>query len=401
MYMRPKIITSETHGINVSLIDAEAIAILSRLQKAHFSAYLVGGSVRDLLRRHPPKDYDISTSARPEEIKALFGRSCILIGRRFRLAHIRYGHKIYEVATFRSGDNDSALIIRDNEWGSAEEDVLRRDFTINGLFFNPFDKTLIDYVGGWEDLHQGLLRSIGDPEIRFKQDPVRMIRLLKFQARLQFTAEEKTRLALLDHREEIVKSSPARVLEELLRMLESGVAKPFFRLMEESKLLELIMPHFSSLYRSERGPLVDQFLLIADQMNHCKDKLPLERSLLLACLFFPILEKEVESLSHNKERNLTLGDLVTFFNGSLNQFFSPFFMKFPKLLKILTRHIIWTQYRLPPLAKKHPPLMRLFKDKDFGRALQFLKIRALIDPSLFPIYSSYSNQYRHFRHGKG
>ncbi len=189
--------------------------------------------MRDLVLKRKPKDFDISTSARPEQVKHVFQRSCLLIGRRFRLAHIRFGHKVIEVSTFRSGENDTDLIIHDNEWGTPEEDVLRRDFTINGLFYNPADHSIIDYVNGWHDIQKGILRTIGDPFTRFKQDPVRMIRLLKFQARIKFNVETKTQKALLACRDEIFKSAPARILEEIFRMLESGSASPFFQLMLE------------------------------------------------------------------------------------------------------------------------------------------------------------------------
>jgi poly(A) polymerase len=203
--VRPKTYVTGDHDIDHSLIDADALWVLKKLKDAGYIAYLVGGSVRDLLIKEAPKDFDISTNAKPEEIKDVFKRQCLLIGRRFRLAHIRFGHKVIEVATFRSGDNESDLIIRDNQWGSEEEDVLRRDFTINGLCYDPTTRTIIDYVGGWEDIHKKLLRSIGDPRVRFKQDPVRMIRLLKFRARIAFEIEEDSKKALLECRDELLK----------------------------------------------------------------------------------------------------------------------------------------------------------------------------------------------------
>ena len=190
--MQPKIYHANEHDISITLIDPDAILILKKLKEAGFQAYLVGGSVRDLLVKKQPKDFDISTSARPEQIKQIFQRNCMLIGRRFRLAHIRFGHRIFEVSTFRAGENDSDLIIHDNIWGTPEEDVLRRDFTMNGLFYDPTTHTVIDYVGGWHDIHNNLLKTIGEPSTRFKQDPVRMIRLLKFQSRFNFDIEAHT-----------------------------------------------------------------------------------------------------------------------------------------------------------------------------------------------------------------
>lgn len=226
--MQPKIYSVSEHVIDQSLIDPDALLTINKLREAGHTAYLVGGGVRDLLLKRAPKDFDISTSALPEQVKQVFHRNCILIGRRFRLAHVRFGHKILEVSTFRSGENDSDLILQDNKWGSAQEDVLRRDFTINGLYYDPSNHTIIDYVGGWEDIQKNMLRTIGDPYIRFKQDPVRMIRLLKFRARFGLDIDMESRKALVNCRDEIVKSSPARVLEEIFRMLESGASAPFF-----------------------------------------------------------------------------------------------------------------------------------------------------------------------------
>ena len=156
------------HGLAKKNIDQEALHVVETLRRAGHAAYIVGGSVRDLLLGKTPKDFDISTSAKPEEIRPLF-RRCFLIGKRFRLAHVHMGEKVLEVATFRKGDNtDETLIVEDNEWGSEEEDVLRRDFTINGLLYDPHDETIIDYVDGYSDAKQSLLRSIGNPFIRFK-----------------------------------------------------------------------------------------------------------------------------------------------------------------------------------------------------------------------------------------
>ena len=181
--MRPKIYSKKEHGISIDLFDSDALYAICKLQQAGFQAYVVGGSIRDLLLGHIPKDFDISTSARPEQIKSLFQRQCLLIGRRFRLAHLRFGSKVIETSTFRSGENSDSLILRDNTWGSEEEDVIRRDFTMNALFYDPSREIIIDYVGGVEDIHKKILRSIGNPWVRFKQDPVRMLRCLKFQAR--------------------------------------------------------------------------------------------------------------------------------------------------------------------------------------------------------------------------
>ena len=243
--MQPKIYDVGEHQIAPDKIDQHAFYVIQKLRQAGHKAYLVGGGVRDLLLKTRPKDFDISTSAKPEEIRSLF-RNAILIGRRFRLAHIRFGKKVIEVATFRAGATEEAgLIVRDNEWGSEEQDVLRRDFTINGLFYDPENQTVIDYVDGYSDLAKRTLRAIGQPDVRFMQDPVRMIRLIKFCARFDFEIHRPTFEALLNCKGEILKSSSARIFEELLRMLESGAAKPFFHLLNEYGILKPLSPNLS------------------------------------------------------------------------------------------------------------------------------------------------------------
>lgn len=287
--MELKTYTSEQHHIRHHHIDPQALTVLKKLQEAGHTAYLVGGGVRDLLLNKKPKDFDISTSALPEEVKKIF-RNCLLIGRRFRLAHVRFGKQIVEVSTFRSGDpTEDELIVRDNIWGTPEEDVLRRDFTINGLFYNPLDHTIIDYVGGFEDLQKHTLRCIGDPYVRFKQDPVRMIRMQKFRARFGFNVQPEALEALAACRDEIRKSSPARVLEEILRMLESGASEDFFRLMVESKLLHILFPELATFFESSMGETLFHYLKGVDNMNTRGHYKLLDRSILTATLIFPIL----------------------------------------------------------------------------------------------------------------
>ena len=267
----------KTYPFPLKGVDPDALYVMEKLRQAGYTAYLVGGSVRDLVLQKTPKDYDISTSAKPEEIKRLF-RNCILIGRRFRLAHIRFGKKILEVSTFRTGDLETdALIVRDNEWGNPEQDVLRRDFTINGLFYDPSTETIIDYVEGYPDLQKQYLRTIGQPYLRFKQDPVRMLRLLKFQARFGFEIDKDAHISLLECRHEILKSSPSRVLEELLRMLESGSAKPFFKLLAEHGMLQMLLPALSKFLDTPDGKEVYDYLEEVDTTFHAPGEPLLER----------------------------------------------------------------------------------------------------------------------------
>jgi poly(A) polymerase len=235
-----------TRGIPPAKIDPDALKVIRRLNRFGHTAYLVGGCVRDLLLKLTPKDFDLVTSARPGEIRKLF-RNCRLIGRRFRLAHILFRGKIIETATFRAAAGEQApdgdLLIRsDNVFGSEQEDALRRDFTINGLFYDPIKRILVDYVGGLEDLVARKVRFIGRPDVRTREDPVRILRALKFAGRLGFVIEPATLRSIVRYRSHLEKCAAPRLLEEIFRMLRSGGAAACFRLMWETGVLKIMMP---------------------------------------------------------------------------------------------------------------------------------------------------------------
>jgi poly(A) polymerase len=342
-----------------------------------------------------PKDFDISTSAKPEEIKELFGRRCLLIGQRFRLAHVRYGNKVLEVSTFRAGDlSSSSLILRDNRWGSPEEDVLRRDFTMNALFYDPTTHTVLDYVGGYQDIHNKLLRTIGDPTLRFKQDPVRMIRLLKFRARFGFEVEHKSQKALDTCKEEILKSAPARVLEEIFKMLESCHASKFFSLMCDHEFLEILFPCFHHFFCGPSKKIAYNYLHTIDEMQ-LKNQEPLDRSLLLSALVFPILEQELITLSEDRQMALGFGDIVHLSHSLLRGITTSSFAHFPRKI-IATCHFIMTaQYRLTP-TRGNPRFQTRFSNaQDFQLALLFLKVRGHVNPELNELYASWKKAHSH------
>jgi len=399
--VHPRIYSSQDHLIDPAHLDPDALQIVARLRNAGYEAYIVGGSVRDLLAQKTPKDFDISTSALPEEIKKVFQRQCIIIGRRFRLAHIRYGHKIFEVATFRRGENEDDLITHDNEWGTAAEDVARRDFTINGLFYDSSNHTIIDYVGGVEDVKKKLIRCIGDPPTRFKQDPVRMIRLLKFRARTGFEIDEKAREALLQCREEIAKSSSARLLEELLRMLESGAASPFLMLMAESRLLELLVPPLAHFVFSNHGQELFKYVSMADRINQNSPKQPIDRSILLACLLYPILEVELNHQYIAQQRTPHIGDVMTLTSHVIHAVLNESFSHFPRRLSTTAAFILTTQYRLTPFSGRRHPRPKMIRMKEFDLALKFLKIRALVNPEHMDAYQFWKNLYRQHAPSRG
>src|SRR6476646_10219618 len=230
--VQPRIVRREEHSVSRRDIDPDALKVLYRLRQFDHIAYLVGGSVRDLILGRHPKDFDIGTSAHPYQVKKLF-RNCWIIGRRFRLAHVKFGQKVIEVATFRrqvapgeevvadgvpapdpTTPEGAHLIHHDNTFGTPEEDAFRRDFTINALFYDISTFSIIDYVGGLDDLRARVVRMIGDPEVRVREDPVRMIRAIAIAARLDFTIDPPIRSAIAELRHEIARSSPARLLEE-------------------------------------------------------------------------------------------------------------------------------------------------------------------------------------------
>lgn len=393
VFMDQKVIPVETHQLPIQKVDVHALYVMEKLKQAGYVAYLVGGSVRDLLLGHPPKDYDISTSAKPEEIKKLFN-NCILIGRRFRLAHVRFGKKILEVSTFRAGDPEKEeLILRDNQWGYPEEDALRRDFTINGLFYDPSNQTIIDYVGGYEDIKRKYLRTIGQPFVRFKQDPVRMLRLLKFQARYGFEVDPDAHIALVECREEIIKSSPARIVEEMLRMLESGAAKAFIELLAHHGLMSHLLPDVANFIEKEKeSDLIYNFLQEIDSVFLDPAIENLDRSVLLSSISYPILEKRLRTQYLDRNHIPHLGQVQDLIRQLLTDLYEGFFLV-PRRLRISVNNILMGQYRFTPLQKKKGFRKRIPRDSDFPLALKFLNLRACLEPGLKQIYDEWNESY--------
>ena len=258
--VEPVVLPRSEHPISRRDIDPDALKVLYRLRQFNHAAYLVGGSVRDLLLGRTPKDFDIGTSAHPYQVKRLF-RNCWIIGRRFRLAHVKFGTKVIEVATFRrqvpAGTQEEAsggppapdetaphdhLIQHDNTFGTPEEDAFRRDFTVNALFYDLATFSVIDYVGGLEDIRARLIRGIGNPDDRVREDPVRMLRALALAARLDFRIDPPVLDAIARHRAEIARSAPPRVLEELYKVLRNGASEQTLRDLIGTGLLAAIAP---------------------------------------------------------------------------------------------------------------------------------------------------------------
>jgi poly(A) polymerase len=331
----PVIVERAAHSLSRSQIDSDALKVLYRLHQNSYVAYLVGGSVRDLLLGRRPKDFDIGTSAHPYQVKRLF-KNCWVIGRRFRLAHVRFGTKTIEVATFRrkvtaeelaaaeeaaaeqreapeesNNPGQAHLAHRENTFGTPEEDAFRRDFTINALFYDIGTFSIIDYTGGLEDLRAGIVRSIGDPAERFHEDPVRMLRAIAMAARLGFTIDAPIDEAIASSRAEIARSAPARLIEEFYKLLRSGASEQAFRMMAERRLLEPIA-HDLQKGANER---LWQSLAAVDAFRKRHEDAPdtLSNAVLLGSLLVPLgmtgHTRHPAGTELEKEPRLTLGML--------------------------------------------------------------------------------------------
>jgi poly(A) polymerase len=350
--VEPTVVARSEHSISRRDIDPDALKVLYRLHEHGYTAYLVGGSVRDLLLGRRPKDFDIGTSAHPAQVKKLF-RNCWIIGRRFRLAHVKFGPKTVEVATFRRQVDplelpsdepavDEALdatpevplppdasleeqvrsegthlakvrahdrlIHRDNVFGTPEEDAFRRDFTINALFYDIGTYSIIDYVGGLQDLEHRVIRSIGDPGVRFLEDPVRMMRAVVFAARLDFEIDQPILDAIDTHRHEIGRAAPARLVEEYFKILRSGYAEMSFRMLQETRLLREITPELDAA-----GPALWEALAHIDRYRQRFDAIPdtLTNAILVGTLLAPLglVSAPRRFLADPLERRVDLGIL--------------------------------------------------------------------------------------------
>jgi poly(A) polymerase len=298
----PVVVPRAEHPISRRDIDPDALKVLYRLHESGYVAYLVGGSVRDLLLSRRPKDFDIGTSAHPYQVKKLF-RNCWIIGRRFRLAHVRFGVKTIEVATFRrnvpagaeneaseqpAAESDNVDPNKhDNTFGTPEEDAFRRDFTINALFYDIGNYSIIDYVGGLQDLKAGLIRSIGDPNARFQEDPVRMLRAIVMASRLGFRIDDPIVDAIARHRKLMATASPARLIEEYYKILRSGYAETTFRALAEHKLLDPVTPE---IQRGAKNQALWDSLAALDAYRHKFEAAPatLRNPVLLGTVLIPL-----------------------------------------------------------------------------------------------------------------
>lgn len=391
----PRIIPRAEHPISRGYIDPDALRVLYRLHRSGFKAYLVGGSVRDLMTGRTPKDFDIGTDARPNEIRRLF-RNSRIIGRRFRLAHILFhGGKIVEVSTFRQrpeavepteGEevSEDLLIRDDNTFGSPEEDANRRDFTINGLFYDIGTFSVIDYVGGVEDLENRTVRTIGEPEIRFREDPVRMLRACEFAARLDFEMDPSLLAALDATRTEILKSAAPRVTEELLDPVRRGWGTATYRLWSKTGLLEALLPELESeagYWAEHPGPAKSYFWRMLENADrrHAEGH-PVSDTVILGMLFLPLIFRAVRTKGPGAHR-LEAPNLLLVLEDVINPIAAR--MSLPNHAVHQAKQSLYTMGRLAETNPNEPRAKKLRARTSFPDA-----------SVLFSIYATASNRYR-------
>jgi len=381
------VIPRDQHALSRKDISENALKVLYRLNKAGYEAYLVGGGVRDLLLGKRPKDFDVTTSATPDQVRKLF-RNCRLVGRRFRLAHVMFGPEIIEVATFRghheeqksdkqtSQTGQNGMLLRDNIFGSIEEDAQRRDFTINSLYYSVADFSVRDYVGGLRDLRNGVIRLIGDPETRYREDPVRMLRAVRFAAKLNMTISPETgepipRLATL-----INDVPPARLFEESLKLLQAGHGYATYELLREYQLFQPLFPSITR-YFTEQGDspmerMIDQVLKNTDNRIH--NDMRVNPAFLFSAMFwYPQLEM-AQKLT--QESGLAYMDAFALaMNEVLDEACRA--LAIPKRITTLVRDIWGLQLRLSRRQGKRA--WKLMEHPKFRAAYDLLALRAEVE----------------------
>jgi poly(A) polymerase len=303
--LAPKVMGRAEHPITRQNISANALKVLYRLKDAGFSAYLVGGSVRDLLLGLNPKDFDIATNAKPEQVYKLF-RNCRLIGRRFRLAHVYFHSEIIEVATFRGHhaklgnevETEEGLIIRDNVYGTIEEDAERRDFTVNALYYNIKDFSIVDFHDGLTDLKAGVLRIIGDPYQRYREDPVRILRVVRFASKLGFTIHPATEQPIFESHALLQNVSPARLFDEILKLFHAGKALAAFKLLRKYGLFGYLFSQAEACLdqpEAEMAHKLIEFLLESTDKRIAEGK-SISGGFLFAVILWPALQALMQDL---------------------------------------------------------------------------------------------------------
>ncbi|MEJ2644995.1 MAG: polynucleotide adenylyltransferase PcnB [Gammaproteobacteria bacterium] len=383
----PAVIARPEHTISRASISPNAVKVLYRLHNAGYQAYLVGGGVRDLLLGREPKDFDVGTDAHPEQVRQLF-RNCRLIGRRFRLAHVVFGREVIEVATFRAlyaPDEDdeeeeddgqarrieNGRILRDNVYGTLEEDAWRRDFTVNALYYNIADFSVVDYVGGMADLKDGVLRLIGDPERRYREDPVRMLRAVRFAAKLGFRIHPDSEGPLWELGHLLREMPPARLYEEILKLFMSGAALPSYELLRHYDLFDHLFPFTEEALAQETQGFPQT--LLAKALANTDARVNADKPVTPAFLFAALLWAPMSRwLARFREEGMTEAQAI---QSAGRQIVSDQcrHVSLPKRFSLPMREIWALQPRFEQRTGKRP--QRLLGNPRFRAAYDFLLLR--------------------------
>lgn len=384
----PQIYSRDQHPISRQNISKNALDVLYKLHKEGYRACLVGGGVRDLLLNSVPKDFDIATDAHPEQIKRLF-RNCRLIGRRFRLAHILFGRDIIEVATFRTQANfddqdeapspqahkvsDTGFLLRDNVYGNIDDDAIRRDFTINALYYDIANFSIIDYCDGLKDLQHGIIRLIGDPITRFKEDPVRILRAIRFEAKLDFKIEENTKAAIQETSHFLQTVSAARMFDEIIKLLLSGEGVKTYKLLQYYQIFSQIFPQTQrAIIETNNHQKHASFIEIALRNSdiRLKDNLGVSPFFLYAALLWePYLSEYNDILADGFDNNLAAQKAAHIVISRQLQYTA-----IPKRFSIPMQETWFLQNRL---ERMHPKSIKgILEHAQFRAAFDFLQLRA-------------------------
>lgn len=396
--VKARIYSRAEHNISRSQISENALKVLYRLQKEGFDAYLVGGCVRDLLLGREPKDFDVVTNADPDQVRKVF-RNCRLIGRRFRLAHVHFGKDIIEVATFRGAGeeqndeqvlNKDGRLLRDNVYGTIEEDVWRRDFTVNALYYNIKDFSVVDYVGGMADHKSGILKLIGDPEIRFREDPVRMLRAVRFAVKLGFNLDASCEASIHTEANLLAGIPAARLYDEALKLFLSGYALQTFELLRHYGLFQMLFPLTENSLAVEENGFPKQLLIKALENSDARiaeGKTVTAYFLLAAMLWEPVQMSAKKKITQGEAEYVAYQDAAN--EVIARQVKST---AFPRHISLAMREVWAMQPKFNTRVGSKPS--RLLMHPRFRAAYDFLLLRAETggaDPELAEWWDRYQN----------
>ena len=375
--MTPEIYSEKRFGVNSDQLSKNALSVIAKLQKEGFDAYIVGGSIRDLIKGLKPKDFDIVTNCQPNEIRKLFKNSRI-IGRRFQLVHITFPNEVVETTTFRSGKNedeesiqinDGGRIVRDNMWGTQEEDVFRRDFTINSIYYNPFSKEVIDYTAGVKDLKKKVIKFIGNPEQRIKEDPIRILRAVRFASKLDFSIEKRALPIIKKYKAQITEMPPARVYEEVIKLFLLGHGERSYKILKELGIFEILFPHTNYL-NTNYDQFFESALRDTDQRFH--NNKTLNPGFLFATLLWPKIfeESEIDKKINFRKFYQTTANVIR-----RQQLITAVPRRFTSFIKDVWMY----QVRFNKIGKKSISFSQSLR---FRAAYDFLLIRKILEPGL-------------------